>query len=57
METVQKAPGKSVFSDWRVKLSCAFMGLGQLFCRQFTKGALLMALYARHDGGRTYHGH
>ena len=44
METVQKAPGKSVFSDWRVKLSCAFMGLGQLFCRQFTKGALLMLL-------------
>lgn len=44
MESVQKAPKKSVFSDYRVKLSCAFMGLGQLFCRQFTKGALLMLL-------------
>ncbi len=29
---------------YQVKLSCAFMGLGQLFCRQFGKGLLLMAV-------------
>ena len=32
----------SPYSDYRVKLSCIFMGLGQLFCRQFVKGALLL---------------
>ena len=32
----------SPYSDYRVRLSCLFMGLGQLFCRQFIKGALLM---------------
>ena len=32
----------SPYSDYRVRLSCLFMGLGQLFCRQFVKGALLM---------------
>ncbi len=26
----------------QAKLSCAFMGLGQMFCRQYVKGALLM---------------
>lgn len=41
MEAVQKASKSNVFSDYRVKLSCAFMGLGQLFCRQYVKGALL----------------
>lgn len=45
MEAVKKASDKhSVFSDYRVKLSCIFMGLGQLFCHQFVKGALLMLL-------------
>ena len=44
MEAVQNASKKSAFSDYRVRLSCIFMGLGQLFCRQFIKGALLMLL-------------
>ena len=44
MEAVKKPKGESVFSPYQVKLSCAFMGLGQLFCRQFTKGTLLMLL-------------
>ena len=44
MEAVQNASKKSVFSDYRVRLGCIFMGLGQLFCRQFIKGALLMLL-------------
>ena len=44
MEAVKKPKGESVFSPYQVKLSCAFMGLGQMFCRQFIKGALLMLL-------------
>ena len=32
----------SPYSDYRVRLSCIFMGLGQLFCRQFVKGTLLL---------------
>lgn len=45
MEAAKKAPkGEGAFAPYQVKLSCAFMGLGQLFCRQFAKGALLMAL-------------
>ena len=43
MDAVKKKPrGQGV--PYQVKLSCVFMGLGQLFCRQFTKGALLMLL-------------
>ena len=44
-EAMQKAPkGSGAFAPYQVKLSCAFMGLGQLFCRQYTKGALLALL-------------
>lgn len=32
------------FSPYQVKLSCIFMGVGQLFCKQFTKGILLILL-------------
>ena len=42
----KKSTGRSVFSPFQVKLSCVFMGLGQLFCRQYIKGALLMLLEA-----------
>lgn len=34
------------FAPWQVKLSCVFMGLGQLFCKQYIKGILLMLLEA-----------
>ena len=39
-------PGRkeSKFSPYQVKLSCIFMGLGQIFCRQYIKGVLLMIL-------------
>lgn len=37
-----KSEGK--FSPYQVKLSCIFMGVGQLFCKQFTKGILLILL-------------
>ena len=41
MDAVRMKP-KRERVPYQVKLSCVFMGLGQLFCRQFTKGALLM---------------
>lgn len=37
-----KKEGK--FTPYQVKLSCIFMGVGQLFCKQFTKGILLILL-------------
>ena len=42
----RKRVEESPFSALQVKLSCACMGLGQLFCRQYIKGALLMLLEA-----------
>ena len=43
MDAVRMKP-KGERVPYQVKLSYVFMGLGQLFCRQFTKGALLMLL-------------
>ena len=43
MDAVRMKP-KGERVPYQVKISCVFMGLGQLFCRQFTKGTLLMLL-------------
>ncbi len=47
IHTIKPAIEKSSsekFSPYQVKLSCLFMGLGQLFCKQYIKGILLVLL-------------